>query len=375
MRIRGAVLYEMGLPRPYTDSRPLKVVELELEEPGPGEVLVKVAAAGLCHSDLSVINGVRPRPTPMLLGHEGSGVVVETGPGVTRVKPGDHVVFSFVPMCGRCAQCLGGRPYLCVHGQKANREGVLLRGGVRLRDPEGRPVYHHLGVSVFAEYTVADEASLTVIDSRMPLDKAAVFGCAIMTGMGAVINTANIEIGSRVAVFGMGGVGLSAVMAARARGAWPVIAVDVLDSKLELAREAGATHTVNRNDADWLTAIRELTDGGVDYAFEAVGQPSALSDAFEVTRAGGSAVAIGIPRPDSRVTFPALAFAGEGRNVLGSYMGSAVPARDLPRLVELYQQGILPVDRLVSGFIGLDEINEAFDRLADGEVARQILRF
>lgn len=375
LRVRGAVLYEAGLPRPYRKSRPLQIVDLELSGPGPGEVLVKVAAAGLCHSDLSVVNGSRPRPLPMLLGHEGSGEVVETGPGVTRVKTGDHVVFSFVPMCGHCDQCLGGRPYMCSRGQAANREGVLLRGGVRFQDSAGRPIYHHLGVSAFAQYTVVDEASLTVIDPQIPLDKAALFGCAVMTGAGAVVNTADIEMGAKVVVFGMGGVGLSAVMAARARGAWPVIAVDVLDAKLELAMEVGATHTVNRRSDAWLAVIENLTGGGADYAFEAVGEASVLVDALKVTRPGGTTVGIGLPEPTSEVTLPALAFAGEGKSVLGSYMGSSVPVRDLPRLTTLYREGRLPIDRLVSRTIGLDDLNEALDRLDQGEVARQVLLF
>lgn len=375
MRVTSAVLRQMGVPGPYSQTRPLEIAQLELEGPGPGEVLVQVAAAGLCHSDLSVINGSRPRPMPMALGHEGSGIVVDVGPGVTRTRPGDHVVFSFVPMCGKCVNCLSGQPYLCEPGQAANRAGTLLGGAIRWRDAKGQPVHHHLGVSTFSEYTVVNEASVVPIDPDLPLDKAALFGCAVITGVGAVVNTARVEPGSSVAIFGMGGVGLSAVMGARLSGAWPVIGVDILEDKLELARRAGATHIVNAKAPDWLEQIRDLTRGGVDYAFEAVGSSSVLADAYRSTRAGGTTVSIGLPHPDSHVSLPAVTFAGEGKRLIGSYMGSGVPVRDLPRFARLYQAGMLPIDHLVSATITLEQINEGFERLDRGEAARQVIQF
>ncbi|HEY8417101.1 MAG TPA: zinc-dependent alcohol dehydrogenase family protein [Limnochordales bacterium] len=375
MRVQAAVLHQCGVAAPYASSKPLEVTQLELTGPGPGEVLVRVAAAGVCHSDLSVVNGTRPRPVPMVLGHEGSGIVVDVGPGVTRVRPGDHVVFIFVPMCGKCAECLSGRPYLCMPGQAANRAGTLVDGGTRFRFPSGGSVYHHLGVSAFAEHTVVHETSVVPIERDVPLEIAALFGCAVMTGVGAVVNTARVEPGTAVIVFGMGGVGLSAVMGARLSGAWPVIAADIVDAKLELARKVGATHVVNAAAPDWLDQVRDLTGGGADYAIEAVGSENAVLQAFQVIKPGGLAVAAGLPHPSRRLNLPAVALAGEGKRLVGTYMGSSVPLRDLPRYVRLYKAGLLPVDRLVTSVIGLDQVNEAMDRLERSQEARQVIRF
>lgn len=375
MRTLAAVLYEMGKSTPYRESRPLVVEEVELEGPGPGEVLVEIAAAGLCHSDLSVIDGSRPRPTPMVLGHEAAGIVREVGPGVHDLRPGDHVVFSFVPMCGRCIYCATGRPVLCENGNRANTAGVLLSGARRFRDASGQPLHHHLGVSAFSHFTVAAQESLIRIDPEIPLEKAALFGCAVMTGVGAVVNTARVEPGMSVAVFGLGGVGLSAVMGARLAGAYPIIAVDILPAKLELARRAGATHTIHAQEVDPVEAIRDLTGGGVHYAFESVGSERVLIQAYQAIRRGGTTVAIGLPHPERRFSVPALSIVGEERTIKGSYMGSAVPRRDLPRFLSLYQAGMLPVDLLLSRFLRLEEINEGFDALAQGQVVRQVVRF
>jgi len=373
MKVRAAVLYRDSEPKPYSKSQPLKVEELELEGPGSNEVLVEVKSAGLCHSDLSVINGSRRRPLPMALGHEASGVVVEVGQGTSRAKRGDHVVFSFVPMCGHCEKCLSGQPYLCIPGQKANAAGTLIGGAVRLKTNKGQPVNHHMGVSGFSTFTVAHEASLVVVDPSFPLDRAALFSCAIMTGVGAVVNTAQVKPGSSVVVFGMGGVGLSTIMGAMVSGAWPVIAVDIIPSKLEYARRIGATHALLA-DENTPKAIRDLTDGGADYAFEAAGSASVLAQAYEATRVGGTTVSIGLPHPESELKLKAVTLVGEARHLVGSYMGSAVPIRDLPRFIKLYKAGRLPIDHLVTSTLSLEQINLGFDELDSGKQLRQIIQ-
>lgn len=372
MRTRAAVLREMGRPAPFAESRPLSIEELELDEPGPGEVLVRLGATGLCHSDLSVIEGSRPRPMPMVLGHESAGVVEEVGPGVRYVGSGDHVLLSFVPVCGECVSCQCGRPALCEAGAAANGAGTLLSGARRIRDG-GEPVNHHLGVSGFAERAVVSVASLVQIPAHIRLDRAALFGCALLTGIGAVVNTAQVRPGTAVAVFGLGGVGLSAVMGARLAGCHPVVAVDRLPAKLDLAGRLGASHTVPAGDRAQ-EEILDLTGGGADYAFEAVGSAQVLAAAYAATRRGGTTVSIGLPHPQQRLEIPALSVVAEERRLIGSYMGSAVPRRDVPRYLALYEAGMLPVDELHSRTLTLDELNAGFDALRAGEVARQVVR-
>jgi Zn-dependent alcohol dehydrogenase len=374
MKTQAAVLYTMEQPTPYSESRPLEIQDLELVEPGPGEVLVEISHAGLCHSDLSVINGSRPRVMPMVMGHEASGVVREVGPTVHDLAPGDHVVFSFVPVCGHCLPCATGRPALCENGAAANTAGTLLAGHRHFKDAAGQELNHHLGVSAFSRYTVAAQESLVKIEPNVPLEKAALFGCAVMTGVGAVMNTARVEPGTSVAVFGLGGVGLSAVLGARASGAWPIVAVDLLEAKLALAERMGATHTVNAKDGDPVQAIKDLTSGGVQYAFESVGNERVLVQSYQATQRGGTTITVGLPHPSKKFAVSAVSLVAEERTVKGSYMGSAVPKRDIPRYVALYQAGMLPVDLLHTGTIALDEINAAFDALAKGEAVRQVIR-
>ena len=375
MKTTSAVLYEMKKSHPYADSKPLVVEELELEGPGPGEVLVEIAAAGLCHSDLSVIDGSRPRPVPMVLGHEASGVVAEVGPGVEDLKVGDRVVFSFVPICGRCAYCAVGRPALCERGNAANVRGTLMSGARRFKNRRAESLHHHLGVSAFSRYTVAARESLIPIASEVPLETAALFGCAVLTGVGAVVNTARVEPGARVAVFGLGGVGLAVVLGARLAGALQIVAVDLLPPKLDLARRLGATHTVSAGATNAVDAVREITRGGGDYAFEAVGNAKVLGQAYAATRRGGKTVTIGLAHPEQRLDLQAVSLVAEERTLLGSYMGSAVPQRDIPRFLDLYLAGKLPVDELVSQRVGLPGVNAAFDALREGTVVRQLLRF
>lgn len=375
MKTLAAVLRERGLPAPYALSRPLVIEELELDPPGPGEVLVQVAAAGLCHSDLSVINGTRLWPLPMVIGHEACGIVSDVGEGVKDLLAGDHVVFSFLPTCGHCPMCAAGRASLCEPGVAANRAGKLLSGAVRFHDNNAGAVHHHSGVAGYSQFTVVARESVVKIEPDIPMETAVLFGCAVMTGVGAVVNTAKVAAGTSVAVFGLGGVGLSAIMGAKAIGAWPVIGVDRLTSKLDLAKQCGATHCVNASGTDAVAAVREITRGGAETAFEAVGHEDVIAQAFAATRRGGRTVTIGLPHPDRNLTIPALTLTAEERVLMGSYMGSCVPQRDIPRFIAMYRAGLLPVDLLRSSIIALDDVNAAFDLLDRGEVARQVIRF
>jgi len=374
MKIRAAVLNRMGAQPPYAVSKPLAIEEVELDPPGQGEVLIRIAAAGLCHSDLSVINGDRPRPTPMVLGHEAAGVVEEAGPGVTDLEKGDHVIMVFVPSCGHCVPCAEGRPALCEPGAVANTAGTLLSGARRLHR-NGQEVHHHLGVSAFAQYATVSRRSLVKIDPALPLDEAALFGCAVLTGVGAVINTARVPVGASVAVIGLGGVGLSSLLGAVACGARRIVAVDLSDEKLGLARQLGATDTVNAGTTDAVGEIREATKGGVEFVFEMAGSARAMELAYRITRRGGTTVTAGLPPPDAVLPLPLVNLVAEERTVKGSYIGTCVPSRDVPRLIELYQRGRLQVDRLMSGRLALDDINVGFDRLAEGKAVRQVVLF
>ncbi|HTF12644.1 MAG TPA: zinc-binding dehydrogenase [Asanoa sp.] len=368
---RAAVLEESGRPRPYRDSRPLTVGDLDLCPPGAGEVLVRVAAAGLCHSDLSVIDGSRPRPLPMVLGHEAAGVVVEVGPGVRGLRVDDHVICAFVPACGGCAPCQSGRPALCEPGAAANTAGALLSGHRPFRRG-GHDLHQHLGVSAFSEYTVVAAESLVPVDRSVPLDRAALFGCALLTGVGAVVNTARPRPGTAAVVFGLGGVGLAAVMGAHVAGCHPIVAVDPVRAKHPVARQAGATHTLD-GGPDTAAAVRDLTGGGADVAIEAVGSAAVLAAAYAATRRGGTTVTVGLPDPRQMLSIPAVSLVAEERTLRGSYLGGAVPRRDIPRYVALYQAGSLPADLLLGGRLRLDEINEGFDALAAATTARQVV--
>ena len=392
MKINGAVLRKVGASRPYTASKPLVIEELDLTGPGPGELLVRIEAAGVCHSDLSVVTGQRPRPVPMALGHEAAGVVVEIGDDVTDVQRGDHVVLVFVPSCGGCDHCRAGRPALCTVGGAANTKGELLAGGSRLRSVrpgggDGRDshdvhdvhdvhdgaelVHHHLGVSAFAEYAVVDRASAVVIDADVPFEVAAVLGCALLTGFGAVHNTAGVQAGETVTVLGLGGVGQAAVLGAVAADAAMVLAVDPVEHKRQLALELGASHACAPEDAAAL--LQSVTGGGTRWVFEAAGVAAVMEQAFALTGRGGTTVSIGLPPPDASIRLPALAFAGEGKTITGSYMGSAVPQRDIPAMVSLWRSGELPVEKMVTGVLPLGDVNEALEQLADGQAVRQLV--
>lgn len=374
MKIRAAVLEEIGVERPFAKTLPLKIQEVDLEGPGPGEVLVKIAVAGLCHSDLSVIDGNRPRPVPMVLGHEASGIVQEVGAHVDDLAPGDHVVFVFMPSCGHCSPCSEGRPALCEPGAVSNGAGELL-GGVNRLKYKGHKAHHHVGVSSFADYATVSRRSLVKVDRDVPLDIAGLIGCAVLTGAGAVFNTGDVKPGGSTAVVGLGGVGLAALIGAVAAGAETIVAVDRLDSKLAFARELGATHTFNSDDPDVVAKVREATRGGVEAALEFAGSVKALEFAYAITRRGGTTITAGLPHPKAMLSLPAVSLVAEERTLKGSYIGSGVPSRDIPRFLGLYKRGKLPVDRLLTHRLKLQDINEGFDRLADGSAVRQIVEF
>lgn len=371
MKTLAAVLRETGLPRPYSRSNPLRLEELTLGDPRAGEVRVRIEATSVCHSDLSVVDGSRVRPLPMALGHEAAGEVEQAGPGVRDLREGDRVVLSFVPSCGACAECAAGRPALCPRAAAANGAGRLLHGPSLLRDGAGLEVHHHLGVSGFARHAVVARESAVAIPADVPFATAALFGCAVLTGVGAVLNTARVRPGQSAAVFGLGGVGLASVLGARLASVHPLIAVDPVESKRKLALELGATAAFAPAEAE--AGLRSICGDGVDFAFEAAGAPEVLAAAFRALRRGGTAVAMGLPHPSKVLQLPALAFAGEGKALLGSYMGSAAPQRDVPRYLALWRAGLLPVEKLRSAVLPLSQINEAFEALAAGEAIRQVI--
>ncbi len=372
MKIKAAVLYEQGKKTPFSESKPLKVEEVDLEPPGAGEVLIRTGAAGLCHSDLSMINGVMQRKVPMVPGHEAAGVVEEIGANVTQCQPGDHVVMSFVPICGECEFCITGRSNICSTAFNARATGALINGNRRL-SLNGEPLHHTNGVSCYAEYMVACEDSVITIDKEVPMLDAALFGCAVVTGVGAIINTAKIVPGSTIAVVGLGGVGLCALLGGVVAGAGRIIAVDIASDKLGLARQLGATDTFNATDPNCTEKIIEETKGGVEYAFEVAGVVEAMQTAYAITRRGGTTVTSGLSQHQHTFEIPHSQLVVDERTIKGSYMGSCVVRNDIPKFINLYKQGKLPVDKLRSGNICLNDLNQGFDKLAAGDAIRQML--
>lgn len=371
IKSKVAILYEMGLPMPYEESKPLKIKTIELGPPQKNEVLIKVKAIGLCHSDLSVINGSRPRPMPMVLGHEAAGEIIEMGEDVTGFSLGDHVVCTFIPSCGYCDYCREGRPALCEYGASSNNKGEMLSGGKRFNEQED--IHHHLGVSGFSEYAVVSTNSIVKVDKSIPFEQLAVFGCAVITGVGAVINTANINVGSTVAVVGLGGIGLNSLLGAKVAGARNIIAIDINESKLKTALELGATDVYLSTNDNVIDLIKDKYGGGVDYAFETAGVVPAMEVAYNITKRGGMTVTTGLPDPGHTFSIPQVTLAAEERIIKGSYVGSCIPTRDIPRFIDLYKQGKLPVDHLLTDTLPLEDINKGFDRLASGEVSRLVI--
>jgi alcohol dehydrogenase len=345
----------------------VQVRELELDDPGVNELLVRIEAASVCHSDLSVVSGVRPRPVPMLLGHEAAGIVEKIGSQVPDIAVGDRVVMSFLPRCEACASCASQGRTPCEPGSVANAEGRLFDGAHRLHDGQ-RIVYHHLGVSGFADYAVVDRRSVVPVATDVPAEVAALMGCAVLTGGGAVLNAGQVQSGETMIVVGLGGVGMAALLVGLAHDGVRVIGVDANRDKLQLATGLGAHEVFTPDD---------IVTSGVkaDLVVEAVGRAVAFETALNVTAPGGRTVTVGLPAPDDLATVSPLRLVAEGRTIIGSYLGNCVPARDIPIFVDLWRSGRLPVERLVSSRIGLGDLNAAFDALENGEALRQVIVF
>lgn len=351
-------------------NEPLSIDDLTLKAPREDEVVVRLVASGVCHSDLSVVQGKIPLPPPAVLGHEGAGIVEEVGKAVTNLKPGDHVILSWVRNCGRCHYCNAGTPHLC--------EGAIhsaMTGDDFVFEKDGMPISRLAGVGSFAERTVVRATAAIKISEEMPLDRACLVGCGVMTGVGAAINTVNIRPGQTVAVFGCGGVGLNVIQGAALCGASRIIAVDLVDQKLRWAKDFGATDTINGGDVgDASIAVKEFTNGhGVDYAFEVIGAPAVITQAFMSVKRGGSAVVVGVPAFTDQVSVPGVMFALEEKSIVGSLYGSGNMQRDVPLLVDLYMQKRLKIDELISRRIGLNDVNAAFPAMEKGEVARSVI--
>jgi alcohol dehydrogenase len=363
--IRGAVLTRTGDPAPWARSRPITVGAVELDPPGPGEVEVRMEAAGICHSDLSRVNGNRETAVPVLLGHEGSGTITRCGPGTDGFEVGNRVVMTFMPRCGACAACTGPAWALCEGGTEANARGEMLNGGRRLRW-RGSPIDHHGGVSAFATRAIVDVASLVVVPDSIPADVAAILGCAVLTGGGAVLNAGRLIEGQSVAFVGLGGVGFAGMLVAASQSPRAVLAVDMLPAKLSAAKEFGATKAL---------APEAAIAGGerYDLVVECVGDVRALATAIALTRPGGRTVTVGLPNPATKLEISPLALVTEARSLIGSYLGSGDPAADIRRYAHMYIEGRLPLEKLISGHIRLDDVNRAMDHLEEGTVLRQII--
>ena len=365
MKITAATLNAVGQTGPYAAAQPLRLAELDLDPPRPGELLVRIDAAGLCHSDLSVINGDRPRPMPMALGHEAAATVIALGdPDDQQFAVGDRVVLAFLPACGECVPCVSGEGYMCANGAAANGRGELLRGGMRLHDGD-KDVHHHLGVSAFASHAVVDRRSAVKIDADIPPEIAALFGCAVLTGVGAVLNSAALRPGESVAIYGLGGVGLAALLGAVAGGGNPIVAIDPVAEKRALALELGATAVFAPGGEDGIAAP--------DLVVETVGKAVVLERAYALARRGGRVVTVGLPNPAERFSIPAVSLVGDGKTIIGSYLGSSIPSRDVPRYIGLWRAGRLPVERLLTSVSPLSDINALFDTLASGHAVRQVV--
>lgn len=366
MEVQAAVFYKPG--------EPFRIESIKLQQPQHKEVLVKVAAAGVCHSDWHLATGATKHVTPVVPGHEGSGIVEAVGEGVTRVQPGDHVALNWAPNCGECYYCLRERPSLCYTYRRPLWAGTMLDGTTRF-SKEGKSIYHFSGVSCFAERVVVPDVACVPLSKEIPLEVAALIGCAVTTGVGAVLNTARVEPGSSVAVFGAGGVGLSVIMGANLAGAGQIIAIDTNEVKGDMAQAFGATDVLI-NSPDLKKDIRALTEGrGVDYAFEAVGLPAVQEQALMAIRPGGTAVLVGISPMGSATNLSGAVITRQEKTVTGSYYGSANTARDFPLYADLYRRGKLDLERLISKTFTLNEINEAYEEMLSGETARGIILF
>ena len=361
MKMKAAILYD--------SAQPLSVQEVELSPPQRGEVLIRLVASGICHSDVNIIRGEATAPLPTVLGHEAAGYVEEVGADVAGLKAGDPVAVSLVRSCGHCFYCVRGHPNDC--------EGTHpLASQTRIHSIQGNPINQGINVAGFAEYVVVDQSQVVRMPQTMPLVTAAVLGCAVITGVGAVVNTARVEAGSNVVVMGLGGVGINAIQAAALVGARRVIAVDLLDNKLEFAEQFGATHTINARSENAVEAVKDLTNGrGADYIFVTVGSPRAVSDSLSMVRKRGTIVLIGLIGDDGTIPLPVSRVVLNEFRVLGSFMGSSRISEDIPQIVDLYQQGKLKLDELVTGKYPIERINEAVESMERGEAIRNLIVF
>lgn len=375
MKATAAILRSIGQEGPYAETRPLDLCDVELDAPGDEQLLVKIEAAGLCHSDLSVINGDRPRQVPMALGHEAVATVIDAGAGAAdQFAAGDRIVLSFLPSCGHCTACQTGEGYMCGNGAAANGAGTLLGGDIKIHERTGDlhcDVHHHLGVSAFASHAVIDRRSAVKIDKDIPVEIAALFGCAVLTGVGAVLNSGHLRVGESVAIYGLGGVGLSALLGAIAGGAQPVIAIDPSAEKRAKAIEMGAAAAFAPDAPE--EARIDAIGGKPDLVIETVGKAAVLAEAYGFARRGGRIVTVGLPNPAEMLEIQALSLVADGKTLSGSYMGSAIPARDIPRYIALWKTGRLPVEQLLTSTSPMSDINALFDNLAAGTAIRQIV--
>ncbi|HET7522439.1 MAG TPA: Zn-dependent alcohol dehydrogenase [Bacillales bacterium] len=365
--MKAAVLHNYG--------EELRIEDVDLEEPHQGEVRVKMKAAGICHSDLHVVNAHLPLPVPIILGHEGAGIVDAVGEGVTHVQVGDRVVLNWVPSCGKCHYCKIGRPDMCDEAAKISAMGTMLDGTTRF-SCDGKPVHQFPLTGTFSEYTVVPESAAIPIENEVPFELAALVGCCVITGVGAVINTAKVEPGSTVAVIGAGGVGFNAIQGASLSGAKQIIAVDLLPEKLEMTKTFGATHTVNASEEDVVSAVLDLTGGvGVDYAFEVIGRPETMAQAYNLTSKTGTTVIVGVAAPNENVSVNAFSFPSQSKTLTGSWLGQGNPSVDYPKLLDLHAAGKLKLEPLVSETYSLDQVNEGFQQLKSGKNIRGVIRF
>jgi NDMA-dependent alcohol dehydrogenase len=353
-------------------NKPVQVEDVTVDPPKRGEVLVKLGACGVCHSDLSAITGTIALPLPLVLGHEGAGVVEEVGEGVVDFAKGDHVVFSFIYMCGKCRFCVSGRPVLCLEQGKALT--TPLEGTPRVRDASGQPLNIFSGCGSMAEYATVSAENLIKVDPKIPFECAALVGCGVTTGVGAVFNTAKVEPGSSVAVFGCGGVGLSVIQGARIAGAEKIIAIDTLEAKLEMARKFGATDVLLGKE-DPVKALKKMTGGGPDYAFECVGAGPLAEVAYRAIRRGGVAVVVGVAKPSDSTSVRSMTLVFEEKTLTGSYFGSCVPRVDFPRMLALYLKGELKLEELITRRYRIAEAPQAFTDLESGRNARGVIVF
>jgi Zn-dependent alcohol dehydrogenase len=366
MRIIAAVVRELDY---------LTIEEIELDAPKAGEICVRIQAAGVCHSDLHTLRGELRATPPLVLGHEGSGLVEEAGAGVTNVKPGDRVLINWLPACEACRACLKGNYTLCESFSRTTLNGFLMDGTSRLKTLDGLQLKHYLGAATMAEYAIVSQEGAIPIPEDVPFEVAAITGCAVATGVGAVIHTARVPAGSSAAVIGCGGVGLSMILGCKLTGCHPIIAVDVMESKLEFARQVGATQTINAGKEQVTTALRKLAGSGPDYVFDSVGSEASIPAALHGVRPGGTAVVAGLHAARTNVPISPARLVLHNKRLLGSFAGSIRPRTDLPQLIELYRAGRLQIDKLITERYSLAELPGAFEDMEAGSLARGVIVF